>query len=306
MAKKSSKIALTYFITIITTLVIIGGVCYMLMKYILDPSQKEDTIQNIDPMLSAEENIPSDDNNKTTLIIFDSEKRMSGCCFMAVRTMASERKIKLIPIPADVYAKVDGTENSVYEFYRTSGSKKAVSAVENALNIDIDYYLKLNNDSFSTLVSIFGGIEMNIPYNLIYTNPDTKEETIYREGTVYADHNDLRKILTYPLYNSGEEYRAKIVGIAAADLINKNVVSGFSSHIDDYFSAVINSSVDTNFTAYDYAEQSDTLKYIADSSGNIANLITVTGDYNEDSLFVLEKGFVNLIPEWLGINGDEE
>lgn len=225
---------------------------------------------------------------------------------MLVRTAATERKLVLMPLPADTAATLDGTENSLYEFYRLGGAQKAVSAAENCTGTKIDYYMKLNNDSFSTLVSIFGSIDVNIPYNLIYTNPDTGEETIYREGSVYADSNTLRKILTYPLYTAGEEYRAKILGVTASDLINKNVTSTFPSHIDDYFSVVINSPVETNFTAYDYEEHSEALKYISDSGERIAQLVTVTGAYNDNNLFELDADFVRAIPEWLGLNSIEE
>lgn len=305
MAKKSSKIALTYFITIIMTLLIIGGVCYyFLLKDTLFPNNN--SASGTAPVILEDDYIPSAEYDKTTLIIFDSAKRMSGCCFMLARTYAAERNLVLIPIPADTYAMVDGIENSIYEFYRTGGTKKAVSAAENSLRLNIDYYLKLNNDSFGTLVSVFGGVDFNIPYTLTYVDPDTGEETIYHDGEIYMDENDFRKIITYPLYNSGEEYRAKMLGVAAADLVNRNVSEGFSNHIDDYFSLVINSTVETNFTAYDYREQSETMKYIADAGYNIARLITVTGAYNDESLFVLDDGFLNAVPDWLGINGSEE
>lgn len=306
MAKKSSKIALTYFITIIVTFIVIGGMGYMLFQYLQNPPEKTAEEVSIMPVDNPQGYVPAEENNVSTLFIFDSAKRLSGSCFMLVRTAATERKIVLMPLPSDTSAVLDGTENSLYEFYRLGGSKKAVSAAESCTGTKIDYYMKLNNESFSTLVSVFGGIDVNIPYNLIYTDPDSGEETIYREGSVYADSSNLRKILTYPLYTAGEEYRAKITGVTFSDLVNKNVASGFSSHVDDYFSAVINSSVETNFTAYDYEEHSDALKYIADSNERIAQLVTVTGAYNENNLFELDENFVRAIPEWLGLNDFEE
>lgn len=302
MAKKSSKIALTYFITIIVTFIVIGGLGYMLLQYLQNPPEKEAEEVSIMPEDNQQGYVPAEENDVSTLFILDSAKRMSGSCFMIVRTLATERMLVLMPLPADTSAAVDGEENSLYEFYRLGGAQKAVSAAENCTGTKIDYYMKLNNESFSSLVAIFGGIDVNIPYNLVYTDPDTGEETIYREGVVYADSSNLSKILTYPLYTAGEEYRAKILGVTASDLINKNVESGFSSHIDNYFSTVINSSVETNFTAYDYEKHSDALKYIADSNERIAKLVTVTGAYNENNLFELDADFVRAIPEWLGLN----
>lgn len=306
MAKKSSKIALTYFITIMVTFIVIGGLGYMLFQYLQNPPSDNTEDVNVLPIDEQQEYAPTEANNVSTLFIFDSEKRLSGTCFMLVRTAATERKLVLMPLPADTAATLDGTENSLYEFYRLGGAQKAVSAAENCTGTKIDYYMKLNNESFSTFVSIFGGIDINIPYNLVYTNPDTGEETIYREGSIYADSSNLRKILTYPLYTAGEEYRAKILGVAASDLINKNVDVSFSNHVDDYFSTVINSPVETNFTAYDYEEHSEALKYIASSNERIAQLVTVTGAYNDNNFFELDADFIRAIPEWLGLNNYEE
>lgn len=297
MAKKGTKIALTYFITIIVTLIIIGGICLMLFRYLTAPKEPQDNnIPDIERLVS-DEYVPSAANNKTTLFIFDSEKRISGCSFMIVRMIADDQRIVVMPVPADTYAYVSGTEYSLYEFYRKGGAPQAVSAAENAVGVKIDYYMKLNNDSFSVMADIFGGVDFEVPYNLIYSNPDTGEETIIREGNTYLDSEMLRKVITYPLYNSGEEYRAKITGVLINDLINRNIDESFSSHIDDYFSAVINSSAETNFTAYDYEAQSAAMKYVASSDDRVSQLVTVTGAYNENGLFVLDENFLKSLNE---------
>ncbi|MDE5992592.1 MAG: hypothetical protein K2G87_06035, partial [Oscillospiraceae bacterium] len=113
----------------------------------------------------------------------------------------------------------------------------------------------------------------------------------------YLDSEMLRKVVTYPLFNSGEEYRAKITGVLINDLINKNIDDGFSSHIDDYFSAVINSTAETNFTAYDYEAQSRAMKYVASSDERICQLVTVSGAYNENGNFVLDEDFLRSVTE---------
>lgn len=297
MAKKGTKIALTYFITIIVTLILIGGICFMLFRRLTAPKEPDSSgVPDIE-RLAADEYVPSETNNKTTLFIFDSEKRFNGCSFMIVRMIADEQRIAVMPLPSDTCAYVNGTEDSLYEFYRRDGAPKAVSAAENAVGIKIDYYMKLNNDSFSVMTDIFGGVDFDVPYNLIYSNPDTGEETIIREGTAYLDSDMLRKVITYPLYNSGEEYRAKITGVLINDLVNRNIDESFSSHVDDYFSAVINSSAETNFTAYDYEAQSAAMKYVASSDNRVSQLVTVTGAYNASGLFVLDENFLKSLTE---------
>ncbi|MDE7303158.1 MAG: LCP family protein, partial [Oscillospiraceae bacterium] len=179
----------------------------------------------------------------------------------------------------------------------SSASYVYKSMAENAVGLTIDYYMKLNNDSFGVLVDIFGGVDFDVPYNLIYSNPDTGEETIIREGNAYLDSDLLRKVVTYPQFNSGEEYRAKITGVLINDLINKNIDDGFSNHIDDYFSAVINSTAETNFTAYDYEAQSRAMKYVASSDDRVCQLVTVTGAYNDNGNFILDENFLKSLTE---------
>ncbi len=297
MASKGTKIALTYVITIVLTLVVIGGIGYWLLGEIMSPESSEQPEIQLEQMLTADDYVPVAENNKTTLIVFDSEKRMTGCSFMLVRMIADERYMTIMPIPSDTYANVGSTEDSVYEFYRLGGITDAVEAVEAATGVEVDYYLKLNNDSFGVIVDIFGGVDFHIPYNLEYSNPDTGEETIFREGDSYLDSRDLRKIITYPLYNSGEEYRAKMTGVAISDLLNRNITAGFSNYVDDYFSTIVNSGVETNFTAYDYEEQSDAIKYVVESDDKVCQLLTVTGSYNENSLFVLDENFLKSLSE---------
>ncbi len=297
MASKSTKIALTYIITILITLVVIGGIGYMLLQRIMAPKQDTTPDFQLEQMVTIEDYVPSPENNKTTLIIFDSERRMDGCTFMLVRMLADERYLTVMPLPSDTYAKVGSTEDSIYEFYRLGGTSEAVSAVEAATGVKIDYYLKLNNESFETTVDIFGGVDFHIPYNLEYSNPDTGEETIFREGETYLDSRDMRKIITYPRYSSGEEYRAKMAGVAVSDLINRNVTAGFSNYVDDYFSTIVNSTVETNFTAYDYEKQSNAIKYVAETDESVCKLLTVMGTYNENSLFVLDENFIKSLGE---------
>lgn len=297
MASKGAKIALTYIITIVITLLVIGGIGYMLLQEIMAPDAEKTPDFQLEQMATVNDYVADAGDSKTTLIIFDSEKRMSGCCFMLARMIADERHIMLMPLPSDTYANVGGTENTIYEFYRLGAAAEAVKAVEAATGVKIDYYLKLNNESFGVAVDIFGGVDFHIPYNLEYSNPDTGEETIFREGDTYLDSRDLRKIITYPLYKSGEEYRAKMAGVAVSDLINRNVSAGFSNYIDDYFSTIINSTVETNFTSYDYEEQSDAIKYVAENDENVCQLLTVTGAYDENSRFVLDENFLKSLTE---------
>lgn len=310
MSKKSAKIAVTYVVTILVTLLVVGAFGMYMLK-LISSKETKDPSQNvvIDQMVSSDEYKPSVSDNRTVLLILDTEKRESASCFLIARFLAVEKQLVFMPLPSNTKAAVDGSSDSLYNFYRNGGTASAVKAVENCTGVKIDKFIKFNKDSFTNIIDIFGGVDYDIPYNLIYDNPTTGEETIIREGETYLDSSTMRKVLTYPNYNSGEEYRAKCLGIIITDMINTNVDANFASHLDDYFSSVINSTIETDITSYDYDEISNAMKYVIRNYDRLATFVLTSGTSDENGLYELDANFVKSITEWLKLydeNGDPQ
>ncbi len=310
MSKKSAKIAVTYVVTILVTLLVVGAFGMYMLK-LISSKETKDPSQNvvIDQMVSSDEYKPSVSDNRTVLLILDTEKRESASCFLIARFLAVEKQLVFMPLPSNTKAAVDGSSDSLYNFYRNGGTASAVKAVENCTGVKIDKFIKFNKDSFTNIIDIFGGVDYDIPYNLIYDNPTTGEETIIREGETYLDSSTMRKVLTFPNYNSGEEYRAKCLGIIITDMINTNVDANFASHLDDYFSSVINSTIETDITSYDYDEISNAMKYVIRNYDRLATFVLTSGTNDENGLYELDANFVKSITEWLKLydeNGDPQ
>ncbi|MCL2053260.1 MAG: LCP family protein [Oscillospiraceae bacterium] len=297
MAKKSAKVALAYFITLLIAFLVFGGLLYYLANHLLEP-EKQTTPAQPNFAGGADEADgsykPSKSDSQAILLIAETDKKQTSTSFILLKTLPVERGLVVTALPGDSYANVNGEENSIFEFYRTQGVLAAVKAAESAAGMTIDKYLKVNTESLSLLINVFGGIDFDIPYNLIHEVPGGND-IIIREGQTYLDADTLIKVITFPAYREGEQYRARITTMIAAELINKNVNAGFSGRIDSAFNLIINSDIETNITAYDYAEKADSLKYIAENQGDIAIPLVAMGEYNENGLFVFEPNFVQLL-----------
>lgn len=304
MAKRSSKVILTYVITIVLTLLITGGICYFAFSSILSGNDKKpsDTSENdiaLQPMTALGDYTPSAEDARTVLLILDAEKRESGSCFLVARFLPVEEQFVLLPIPSNTSISSGENEETIYNIYRNGGTKKAVEAAESCLGISIDKYIKFNKTSFSVIADIFGGIDYDIPYNLVYDNPDTGEATVLKEGRQFLDSTSLRKVLTYPNYTQGEEYRSKCLGVAINDLVTHGTSnsSNFANNLDDYFVAVINSDIDTDITAYDYDEVKKAMKFVIKNSSQISTFILSSGVENENGHYVIDEKFLATLPE---------
>ena len=215
MSKRTAKIAATYFITIFVALLVIGGTGFFLLRPYLTDSGVKDDLSGIKPdgsqtvTTASEEYAPSYADSKTVLAIYDAEKRSSAVCFVLARFVPAENKLVIVPLQSDIKAEADGKANTIYEFYRLGGASDAKKAITAATGIEIDRYMKFSKDSFTLFSNFVGNVDYEVPYNLVYENETTGESTIIKSGRQTLDSGTLRKVLTFPNFKGGEEYRAK-------------------------------------------------------------------------------------------------
>ncbi len=303
MSKKSAKLALTYFLTILFALVLIGGAGYFLLKYYFTGGEKESGIKPAAPaeqttVIDMKNFVPDDSHCQTILFIYEPEKRMTAVCFVLARFVPTENKAVVVPLQSDICTTLDGQANTLYEFYRLNGTSGAKRAVEEATGVGIDRYMKFTKESFTIFSDLMGNINFDVPYNLVYDNEETGESTIVKSGEQILDSTLLRKVLTYPNYKGGEEYRAKVVGTIAVSLVNSGSKTILRDSFDTVFTDIINSDVETDITRYDYDEKKPAVDYVLANTDSPAQLVIPSGIYNENNCYVLDDNFIQALPRW--------
>ncbi len=304
MAKKSAKIAVTYFVTIISSLVLIGGVGYFALNaYLNSDGSSGNIIQPATPeapsVLDAEDYVPTSADSSSVLVIYEDEKKNTSTCFALARFVPMENKMVMMPLQTDICTVLDGKANTLYEFYRLGGISSAKRAVEEATGVKIDKYMKFSRESFTLFSNYMGNVGYTVPYNLIYEDTGSGESIIIQEGNKTLDAVSLRKVLTFPQYKGGEEYRAKVVGTLAAELVNSGAKGLLHDSLDAVFSDIINSDIETDITKYDYDAAKPAMQFVLDNTSSPAELVIPSGVYNENNCYVLDESFVQALPNWL-------
>jgi polyisoprenyl-teichoic acid--peptidoglycan teichoic acid transferase len=69
----------------------------------------------------------------------------------------------MVSIPRDTRTDIigKGTVDKINHAYAFGGTQMAMDTVENFLDIPIDYYVKVNMESFKDIVDVVGGVEVN-------------------------------------------------------------------------------------------------------------------------------------------------
>jgi polyisoprenyl-teichoic acid--peptidoglycan teichoic acid transferase len=76
-----------------------------------------------------------------------------------------EDKMLMFNIPRDTRTEIigKGVDDKINHAYAFGGTQMAMDTVENFLNTSIDYYVKVNMESFRDIVNAVGGVEVDNP-----------------------------------------------------------------------------------------------------------------------------------------------
>lgn len=304
MAKRSTKIGVTYAVTIVSAMLVICAAGYLALNYYSDSETPMDGITpeaGVSMVNSESEYIPEPGFGKTGLFIYDTGQKLSSVSFVLTRFVPYENKLVVVPMQSDICTVVDGRTNTLYEFYRLGGSTEAVKAVEAATGIAVDNYMKFNGENFPSFSNYMGNIDYEVPYNLVYENKESGDSTVIKAGVHTLDSTMLRKLVTFPIYNGGEEYRAKVVGSIAVSLINSGSRGYLQNGREVVFNSVMNSGVETNITKYDFEDLDPAFAYVLDNTTSPAQLVIPSGAYNENNCYVLDEAFIAALPRWFSL-----
>lgn len=127
------------------------------------------------------------------------------------------KQILLISIPRDYYVKLHGVETNLRDKITHTGMygiEKSVSTVEDLLDINIDYYLKVNFTSLVDIIDALGEIEVNSKYAFnTYMGYSFKEGINYMNGTEALYFCRERKNFSGGDRARGQNQQAVIIGI---------------------------------------------------------------------------------------------
>lgn len=163
-------------------------------------------------------------------------------------------KISMVSIPRDskVYIPDLGYEDKINHSYANGGINYTINAVEELLDLKIDYYVSTDFQGFEDIVDTVGGIEVDVPFTFKAQLTDSLKWKTFTEGTMDLNGNEalayVRMRKTDPQGDMGRNLRQKDV---IQEIINKGTSLSNITKIDDMIADVGN-NVKTNIPTSQY------------------------------------------------------
>ncbi len=118
------------------------------------------------------------ESDRVNILIFGHDGGRSDTIMVASYDFGA-RILDLISIPRDTYHYVPGHDlqgqnkiNAVYGFPGDEGgSIGLLTAIQELLEVPVDYYIKMDYDGVEAVVDALGGIRVDVPFDMKYDDP---------------------------------------------------------------------------------------------------------------------------------------
>lgn len=207
------------------------------------------------------------------------------------------KKILLTSIPRDYYVTLAGYgEKDKLTHAGIYGIETSIATLENLLDININYYVKVNFTSLINVVDALDGIEVNSQYS--FTSQDGYT---YQKGLNYLDGKKaLSFVRERKAFAEGDRMRGENQQIVLTAIIEKalspNILSNYSNLLKAVDGAFITNISEQNITKLVKKEIKDSSNWsIERISLNGQDSFNYTYSYKKTKLYVMEPDHSSII-----------
>jgi polyisoprenyl-teichoic acid--peptidoglycan teichoic acid transferase len=278
--KKKRRKRVLFFLVIPFLVLAIVSSSYGAYLYKKAESVFSDSYNNLEGREKSDKRIkdvdPQEDNVSILFIGIDESKERNfgdstrSDALMLATLNEKDKTVKLLSIPRDSYVYVPevGYKTKINHAHAFGGPKASIEAVEEMLDIPVDYYVRMNFYAFIDVVNALEGIKVDVPYEINeMDSTDTAGAIQLQPGTqVLNGEEALALARTRKLDNDIERGKRQQEIIQA---IMKRAISANSlSKYDDVIKAV-GDNLETNMT---FDEMKSFISYGMSDSLNMQTL----------------------------------
>ncbi len=245
--RKKKKTLLLVFLTIIGIFILVsGGFTYYLWHKAASTVASIHEDINKSNKRSTEVKINKQEPFSVLIMGVDERKNDKGRAdsLIYLTVNPKTKTTEMVSIPRDTYTKIigKGTMDKINHSYAFGGTQMAVDTVENFLNLPVDYFIKVNMESFKDVVDTLGGITVNSTFAFNYDGYSFSKGNISLNGDEALAYSRMRKEDPKGDFGRQDRQRQIIEGI-----INKGASISSVTKFGDMFKVVEN-NVKTNLT----------------------------------------------------------
>ncbi|MBR5390189.1 MAG: LCP family protein [Clostridia bacterium] len=194
------------------------------------------------------------------------------------------KKVNIVSINRDTQIDVKSNNKKINAAYGRAGVEALCADVTEITGVPVNFYVVVNMQSFKEIVDLIGGVQYDVPINMVHYDPDPKFDINLKKGDQLLDGVKALQFVRYRSTSEndfGRVNRQKDFLVAAM----KQVMANFSvTQIKDYID-IINQNLKTNMTV-----QEMVWFYL-----NVVNGLNFDEDVHCDTMPYASTGYYNKV-----------
>lgn len=239
---------------------IIASICFSVLfvgidKFVLNQSIGE--VAEGKEVDIVEEKIPEPKIKNEVLVLLlgvdgndlSQEKGLRTDTMMLGKANFDTGDIDLLSIPRDTRVKVRNSETKINHAHSYGGPELAIKTVEDFLDVDIDYYVKVDFVGIQAIVDAIGGVKLDVPQNMNYYDPVAKPplRINLKAGPQTLDGKKAHDYLRFRRYPEGDIGRVHAQQYFMKELVKQTLRPSNLLNIDKLIKTYYD-YVDTNIS----------------------------------------------------------
>jgi LCP family protein required for cell wall assembly len=151
-------------------------------------------------------------------------------------------KINILSIPRDTRIKVRNRIEKINALIAMGGETMLVKGIEQITGLPVQYYARLNFKGFREIIDTLGGVEVDVPMNMIYSDPAQGLYINLKKGRQVLDGRKAEQYVRYRKgnkpgqgYEDGDIGRNKAQQQLVRELISQKLKVKYLSKAQDIY-----------------------------------------------------------------------
>lgn len=273
--KKTLKILLILATSLLICIATYG--IYLMKKTETAANSAYEELTDRESSALREENVePLKDNVSILFIgIDDSEKRGQGAenarsdALILATLNIKTKTVKTLSIPRDSYVYIPyvDREDKITHAHAYGGTIATIDSIENLLDIPVDYYVRMNFDAFIDIVDALGGVDVEVPYNLVELNEFDEKIVDLKKGLQELNGSEALALARTRKQDNdierGKRQQAILKAIAEQAAKPSSILK---------YDNIIQAVADNTKTNMTFSEMKSLLSYLSDGAPRIDSL----------------------------------
>lgn len=187
--------------------------------------------------------------NQTNILLIgvDGGEQMRADTLMLLSLNKANNSLAVLSIPRDTLITSDEQDDKISTLMIDGDAKKIIDAVTNNLDIPVNYYASINFEGFRNIIDILGGVEFNVPVDMLYDDPAQNLHISIEKGLQLLDGKKAEQLVRYRAgYPEGDIARVRIQQDFITELIKQKCDITSLTEINGLYKE-LSKNIETNY-----------------------------------------------------------